>query len=135
MTKIFVNITSKYKADVIIHLAAQAGVRYSIDFPREYANTNLLGTFNILEISRMMNVKHLLIASTSSVYGNNKDMPFTETQQTDHQMSFYAATKSNEAMAHSYSHIYNIPTTIFRFFTVWALVDQIWRCSNSWNLV
>jgi len=107
--------------DVIVHLAAQAGVRYSIDNPDEYVKSNLVGTFSILELAKEHNVDHLLMASTSSVYGANEDMPFTEIQKCDHQMSFYAATKkSNEMMAHSYSHIHKIPITMFRFFTVYG---------------
>lgn len=107
--------------DVIIHLAAQAGVRYSIDNPRAYLDSNIVGTFNVLECARQEKVDHLLMASTSSVYGANEEMPYKETDKADTQMSFYAATKkANEAMAHSYAHIYNIPTTMFRFFTVYG---------------
>ena len=114
-------ICKKYRPTFIIHLAAQAGVRYSINNPRSYVNSNLIGTFNILELSKILNIKHLLLSSTSSVYGENKSMPFTETLKSDEQLSFYAATKkSNEVMAHSYSHIFGIPTTIFRFFTVYG---------------
>ena len=105
----------------IIHLAAQAGVRYSIENPRTYLDTNLIGTFNVLELAKFGNISHLLMASTSSVYGANKEMPFCENEKADTQMSFYAATKkSNEIMAHSYSHIHNIPITMFRFFTVYG---------------
>ncbi len=107
--------------EIVIHLAAQAGVRYSIEFPFEYVNTNLVGTFNVLESSKRNNVFHLLMASTSSVYGSNEFMPFTETQKTDTPLSFYAATKkSNEIMAHSYSHIFKLPITMLRFFTVYG---------------
>ncbi|MFV2003178.1 MAG: SDR family NAD(P)-dependent oxidoreductase, partial [Paracoccaceae bacterium] len=107
--------------DVVVHLAAQAGVRYSIDAPRTYLNSNLIGTFNLLEAVRATPVKHLLMASTSSVYGANVDMPYGETDKADSQMSFYAATKkANEAMAHSYAHLYDIPLTMFRFFTVYG---------------
>jgi UDP-glucuronate 4-epimerase len=107
--------------DVIIHLAAQAGVRYSIENPRAYLDSNIVGTFNVLECARQEKVDHLLMASTSSVYGANEEMPYKETDKADTQMSFYAATKkANEAMAHSYAHIYNIPTTMFRFFTVYG---------------
>lgn len=114
-------VVGDYDFDVIIHLAAQAGVRYSIDHPKEYVSTNLVGTFNILEMARAKKIRHLLAASTSSVYGANKQMPFDEEQKTVTPMSFYAATKmSNELMAHSYSHIFNIPTTMFRFFTVYG---------------
>ena len=114
-------IYNKYKPNIIIHLAAQAGVRYSIDNPMSYVEANLLGTLHILELARKFQPEHLLIASTSSVYGNNKKMPFDENQKCDTPMSFYAATKkSNEVMAHSYSHLYGIPTTMFRFFTVYG---------------
>lgn len=107
--------------DIIIHLAAQAGVRYSIENPMEYLNTNIVGTFQVLELARTKNVAHLLCASTSSVYGSNKILPFDELQKCDTPMSFYAATKkSNEVMAHSYSHIHDIPVTMFRFFTVYG---------------
>ena len=112
---------NQHRPDVIIHLAAQAGVRYSIDNPRSYVDSNLIGSFNIMEMAKQFQVAHLLMASTSSVYGANTDMPFDENQPTKHQMSFYAATKkANEAMAHSYAHIYGIPTTMFRFFTVYG---------------
>tara|TARA_X000000950_G_C13899924_1_gene654447 strand:+ start:47 stop:1087 length:1041 start_codon:yes stop_codon:yes gene_type:complete len=119
--KAIANIFSTYRPEVIIHLAAQAGVRYSIDSPKSYVDANLVGTFNVLEAARNNQIKHLLFASTSSVYGSNKEMPFHELQKSDNQMSFYAATKkANEVMLHSYSHIFNIPTTIFRFFTVYG---------------
>ena len=109
------------KPDIIIHLAAQAGVRYSIDAPRSYVESNLIGTFEILEAARAHPPKHLLIASTSSAYGANTKMPYAETDKADHQMSFYAATKkATEAMAHSYAHLYDLPTTMFRFFTVYG---------------
>ena len=115
------DICTRHNPNVIIHLAAQAGVRYSIEHPVSYAETNLLGTFHILEIARKFRPDHLLIASTSSVYGNNKIMPFSESHKSDTQVSFYAATKkSNEVMAHSYSHLFEIPTTIVRFFTVYG---------------
>ncbi|TMV62455.1 NAD-dependent epimerase/dehydratase family protein, partial [Thioclava sp. BHET1] len=109
------------RPDVIVHLAAQAGVRYSIDAPRSYVEANLIGTFEILEAARAHSPAHLLIASTSSVYGANEKMPYAETDKADAQMSFYAATKkAAEAMAHSYAHLYGIPTTMFRFFTVYG---------------
>lgn len=108
-------------AEVIIHLAAQAGVRYSIDAPRSYVEANLIGTYEVLEAARATNPAHLLIASTSSVYGANTAMPYAEVHKADHPMSFYAATKkAGEAMAHSYAHLYAIPTTMFRFFTVYG---------------
>jgi len=105
----------------LIHLTAQAGVRYSIDNPRAYLEANLIGTFELLEAARAYPPKHMLLASTSSAYGANTDMPYSETQKADHQMSFYAATKkSNEAMAHSYAHLFDLPITCFRFFTVYG---------------
>jgi len=110
-----------FAPDVMVHLAAQAGVRYSIDFPETYVNSNLAGTFNVLEAARAAKPKHLLIASTSSVYGGNQSMPFRETDSADHPLSFYAATKkAGEAMSHSYAHLFDIPTTCFRFFTVYG---------------
>ncbi len=110
-----------FKPDVIIHLAAQAGVRYSLEAPRSYLSANIDGTFNVLEAARDIGVDHLLIASTSSVYGANEKMPFVETDRTDTQVSLYAATKkATEALSHSYSHLHAIPTTLFRFFTVYG---------------
>lgn len=107
--------------DAIVHLAAQAGVRYSLENPRAYLDANVLGTFNVMECARELAVDHLLMASTSSVYGANDDMPFAETQKADTPLTFYAATKkANEAMAHSYAHLWNLPTTMFRFFTVYG---------------
>lgn len=107
--------------DVVIHLAAQAGVRFSITNPQSYIENNLVAFSNILEFCRNKNVKHLLFASSSSVYGNNSMAPFTESSNTDQPVSLYAATKkSNEVMAYSYSHLYNIPTTGLRFFTVYG---------------
>jgi UDP-glucuronate 4-epimerase len=120
-SKLLNEIYSNHKPNIIIHLAAQAGVRYSIENPISYVESNLIGTFHILEMARRYNPDHLLMASTSSVYGSNKDMPLHENQKCDTPMSFYAATKkSNEMMAHSYSHLYNIPITMFRFFTVYG---------------
>ncbi|MGY3438685.1 MULTISPECIES: NAD-dependent epimerase/dehydratase family protein [unclassified Marinovum] len=107
--------------DVIVHLAAQAGVRYSIDNPQSYVEANLIGTFKLLEAVRATPCDHLLMASTSSVYGSNTEMPYAETDKADTQMSFYAATKkANEAMGHSYAHLYDLPITMFRFFTVYG---------------
>lgn len=107
--------------DVIIHLAAQAGVRYSYDNPRAYLDANVIGTFNVMEAARRHAVKHLLMASTSSVYGANTAMPYAEMHKADTQMSFYAATKkANEAMGHVYAHLHGLPTTLFRFFTVYG---------------
>jgi len=109
------------KPDVVVHLAAQAGVRYSIDAPETYVSSNLVGTFRLLEAVRAHPVAHLLMASTSSIYGANTEMPYAETDKVDLQMSFYAATKkANEAMAHSYAHLYDMPITMFRFFTVYG---------------
>ena len=115
------NIVKKNKIKIVIHLAAQAGVRYSIDKPRAYFKSNLEGFFNILEISRQNKIKHLIYASTSSVYGDSKIFPLSEKSPTDYPLSFYAATKkSNEVMAHSYSYIYKLPCTGVRFFTVYG---------------
>ena len=106
---------------MVLHLAAQAGVRYSIDNPLSYVESNLIGAFNILEMAKKYKPNHLLMASTSSVYGSNSEIPFNENQKCDTPISFYAATKkSNEIMAHSYSHLYNLPITMFRFFTVYG---------------
>lgn len=105
----------------IIHLAAQAGVRYSIENPFEYARSNLIGFTSILEIAKSHKIKHLVYASTSSVYGANKNLPFDEKNIADHPIQFYAATKrANELMAHSYSSLFSIPTTGLRFFTVYG---------------
>jgi len=107
--------------EIIIHLAAQAGVRYSIENPRAYVDSNLVGSFNVLEIARMFKPHHLMLASTSSVYGANAKIPFEESDKTDEPMTLYAATKkSMEVMAHSYSHLWKLPTTAFRFFTVYG---------------
>ena len=109
------------KPDVIVHLAAQAGVRYSLENPRAYIDANIVGTFNVMEAARAQGVQHLLMASTSSVYGANEEMPFDECQKADTPLTIYAATKkANEAMGHSYAHIYGLPTTLFRFFTVYG---------------
>ena len=109
------------RPDVVVHLAAQAGVRWSIEAPRAYLEANLIGTFELLEAARAHPPGHLLLASTSSAYGANTEMPYAETHRADHPMSFYAATKkAGEAMAHSYAHLYGLPTTMFRFFTVYG---------------
>ncbi|WP_120500660.1 NAD-dependent epimerase/dehydratase family protein [Roseovarius sp. EL26] len=114
-------ITDEFKPEIIVHLAAQAGVRYSLEAPRAYVDANIVGTFNIMEIARRHEVKHLLMASTSSVYGANTNMPYAETHKADSPMTIYAATKkAGEAMGHSYAHLWNIPTTMFRFFTVYG---------------
>ncbi len=112
---------AEHKPDVVLHLAAQAGVRFSIEAPRTYVEANLQGTFELLEAARAHPGAHLLMASTSSVYGANTVMPYVETAKADTQMSFYAATKkATEAMAHSYAHLYEMPVTMFRFFTVYG---------------
>ncbi|MFL4469297.1 SDR family NAD(P)-dependent oxidoreductase [Tateyamaria armeniaca] len=118
---VLATLVAEAQPDVIVHLAAQAGVRYSIDNPRSYVDSNLIGTFNLLEAVRKTPCNHLLIASTSSVYGANAKMPYAETDKADLPMSFYAATKkATEAMAHSYAHLYGLPITMFRFFTVYG---------------
>jgi UDP-glucuronate 4-epimerase len=109
------------KFDRVIHLAAQAGVRYSLQNPHAYVDSNLIGFVNILEGCRHNKVQHLVYASSSSVYGGNTKMPFSEHDSVDHPVSLYAATKkANELMAHTYSHLYNLPTTGLRFFTVYG---------------
>mgnify|MGYP005991820545 FL=1 len=114
-------IIGKFKPNVIIHLAAQAGVRYSIKKPEIYLNSNIVGTFNVIEASRKIKVNHLIIGSSSSVYGANKKIPFREIDKTDHQISFYASTKkSTESLAHSYSSLWKLPITMLRFFTVYG---------------
>ena len=110
-----------FQPEVVVHLAAQAGVRYSIDHPEVYVSSNLIGTFNVLEAARRHPVRHLLAASTSSAYGANTEMPFRETDKAVHPMTLYAATKSaTELMGHSYAHLFGTPTTFFRFFTVYG---------------
>ena len=110
-----------HRPSLVIHLAAQAGGRWSIEAPRSYVDANLIGTFNLLEAARAYPPEHMLLASTSSVYGANEDMPYAETDKVDTQMSFYAATKkATESMAHSYAHLYGLPVTMFRFFTVYG---------------
>ncbi|MEQ3625521.1 MAG: SDR family NAD(P)-dependent oxidoreductase [Celeribacter sp.] len=118
---LLMSLFAEEKPDVVIHLAAQAGVRYSIEQPRSYLESNITGTFELLEAARAYPPRHMLIASTSSAYGSNTAMPYAETVKADHQMSFYAATKkATEAMAHSYAHLYGLPITMFRFFTVYG---------------
>ena len=110
-----------FAPDVIIHLAAQAGVRYSLENPRAYIDSNVIGTFNVMEAARRQKVQHLMMAATSSVYGANTQMPFVETEKADTQLTIYAATKkANESMGHAYAHLYDLPTTMFRFFTVYG---------------
>ncbi|OIQ00698.1 MAG: capsular biosynthesis protein CpsI [Zetaproteobacteria bacterium CG2_30_46_52] len=117
MEKLF----AEYAFEAVVNLAAQAGVRYSIDHPHAYAESNLVGFLNVLEGCRAQNVKHLVYASSSSVYGENKKIPFSVEDRVDNPISLYAATKkSNELMAHAYAHLYGIPTTGLRFFTVYG---------------
>jgi UDP-glucuronate 4-epimerase len=112
---------SEFAPDIVIHLAAQAGVRYSIENPDAYVSANLIGTFNVLELARHHPVQHLLAASTSSVYGANDEMPFEETERTATPLTLYAAPKgATELMGHSYANLFRIPTTFFRFFTVYG---------------
>jgi UDP-glucuronate 4-epimerase len=107
--------------DIIIHLAAQAGVRYSLEAPETYASSNVAGSLNVLELARRVKPKHLMLGSTSSIYGMSPDVPWLETSKADEPASLYAATKkSTELMAHSYAHLFGIPTTAFRFFTVYG---------------
>lgn len=117
----FNQVVDEFHPTVIVHLAAQAGVRYSLENPRAYLDANVIGAFNVMEAARRLEVKHLLMASTSSVYGANDDMPFIETEKADTQLTIYAATKkANESMAHAYAHLWSLPTTMFRFFTVYG---------------
>ena len=115
------DVFERNKPDIVINLAAQAGVRYSLENPHAYINSNIVGFTNILEASRHFKIEHLIYASSSSVYGANTTKPFSTSDNIDHPLSLYAATKkSNELMAHTYSHLYNIPTTGLRFFTVYG---------------
>jgi len=130
------NLFQTHDIDYVIHLAAQAGVRYSIRNPHVYAQSNLIGMTNLLEACRLYPVKHLLFASSSSVYGKNSKVPFSEDDRTDEPVSFYAATKkANEVMAYSYAHLFGLPTTGLRFFTVygpWGRPDMApWMFSES----
>jgi len=118
---VLMDLFADERPDVVIHLAAQAGVRYSIENPRAYLESNINGTFELLEAARAYPPRHMLLASTSSAYGANTQMPYSEMVKADHQMSFYAATKkSTENMAHSYAHLFDLPITMFRFFTVYG---------------
>lgn len=118
---VFWKVAEEFNPDVIVHLAAQAGVRYSLENPRAYLDSNVIGTFNVMDAAKKLKVEHLLMASTSSVYGANDEMPFDENEKADTQLTIYAATKkANESMAHSYAHLYDLPTTMFRFFTVYG---------------
>ncbi len=115
------DLMAEERPEAVVHLAAQAGVRHSIEAPRDYVEANLLGTYELLEAARATPPAHLLLASTSSVYGANTKMPYAEIDKADTPMSFYAATKkAGEAMAHSYAHLYGLPVTMFRFFTVYG---------------
>ena len=115
------NIFKKFKPQIVVNLAAQAGVRYSLDNPSAYINSNIVGFLNILEACKISEVKNLIYASSSSVYGGNTKVPFSEKDAVNHPVSLYAATKrSNELMAHSYSHLYGISCTGLRFFTVYG---------------
>lgn len=119
--RLLMEVFAREKPHVVIHLAAQAGVRYSIENPRSYLESNIVGTFELLEAARAYPPQHMLLASTSSAFGANTQMPYRETDKADHQMSFYAATKkATENMAHSYAHLFDIPITMFRFFTVYG---------------
>jgi UDP-glucuronate 4-epimerase len=114
-------VADAFQPDIIVHLAAQAGVRYSLEQPRAYIDANVIGSFNVIEAARRLKVQHLLMASTSSVYGANEQMPFHENDKADHQLTIYAATKkATESMSHAYAHLWSIPTTMFRFFTVYG---------------
>jgi len=122
--------------EAIVHLAAQAGVRYSLENPRAYVDANLVGTFNVLELAKAAKVQHLLLASTSSVYGASEKRPFEELDRADYPLTLYAASKkAGELMSHSYSHLWNLPTTAFRFFTVygpWGRPDMSpWRFAEA----
>ena len=120
-TGVLLELFKNERPMIVIHLAGQAGVRYSIENPRAYLESNIVGTFELLEAARNFPINHMLLASTSSAYGANLDMPFKETDKADFQVSFYAATKkSTENMAHTYAHLYNLPITMFRFFTVYG---------------
>ncbi len=120
-TETFDRMADGFAPDVIVHLAAQAGVRYSLENPRAYVDANVVGTFNVMEAARRLQVRHLLMASTSSVYGANEEMPFHESDKADTQLTIYAATKkATEAMGHSYAHLWGLPVTMFRFFTVYG---------------
>ncbi len=119
--RLFDQVADDFAPEVIIHLAAQAGVRYSLENPRAYLDSNVIGTFNVMEAARRLQVGHLLMASTSSIYGANTEMPYAETHKADTQLTIYAATKkATESMGHVYAHLWKLPTTMFRFFTVYG---------------
>jgi len=114
-------VTNAFRPDFVLHLAAQAGVRYSLENPQAYIDSNIVGSFNVLEACRNHPPRHLLIASTSSVYGASTDFPLAETGRSDHPLTLYAASKKSvETIAHSYAHLWDIPTTVFRFFSVYG---------------
>ena len=114
-------VADEFQPQIIVHLAAQAGVRHSLEHPRTYIDSNIVGTFNIMEVAKRLKVEHLLMASTSSVYGANEDMPFVETEKADTQLTIYSATKkATESMGHSYAHLWDLPVTMFRFFSVYG---------------
>ncbi len=114
-------VCDQFQPQIIVHLAAQAGVRHSLEHPRTYIDSNIVGTFNVMEAAKRLKVDHLLMASTSSVYGANEDMPFVETEKADTQLTIYSATKkATESMGHSYAHLWNLPVTMFRFFSVYG---------------
>ncbi|SLN42362.1 NAD-dependent epimerase/dehydratase family protein [Roseisalinus antarcticus] len=120
-TGAFDRAADAFEPDVIVHLAAQAGVRYSLEAPRAYLEANVMGTFTVMEAARRHKVDHLLMASTSSVYGANTEMPYAETHKADSPLTIYAATKkANEAMGHAWAHLHGLPVTMFRFFTVYG---------------
>jgi UDP-glucuronate 4-epimerase len=115
------SVAEAFQPEIVVHLAGQAGVRYSLENPRAYLDSNVIGTFNVMEAARKLKVRHLLMASTSSVYGANEEMPFAEMDRTETQLTIYAATKkANENMGHAYAHLHDLPTTMFRFFTVYG---------------
>ncbi|HXQ13468.1 MAG TPA: NAD-dependent epimerase/dehydratase family protein, partial [Caulobacteraceae bacterium] len=124
------------RPEAVVHLAAQAGVRYSLENPRAYVDANLVGAFNVLELARATEVGHLLFASTSSIYGASEKRPFEELDRADHPLTLYAASKkAGELMSHAYSHLWTLPTTAFRFFTVygpWGRPDMApWRFAEA----
>jgi len=139
MLEDFAGLTAAFERaqpEVVVHLAAQAGVRYSLQNPRAYADANLTGTFNVLELAKAAKVRHLLYASTSSIYGAAEKRPFEETDRADYPLTLYAATKkAGELMSHSYAHLWDLPTTAFRFFTVygpWGRPDMApWRFAEA----
>lgn len=117
MTELF----EQEKPEIVVHLAAQAGVRHSLEFPRDYINSNIVGSFNVIDLARLHDVKHLVLASTSSAYGANQKFPFEETDAAPYPLTIYAASKlSSELIAHSHSHLYGTPTTVLRFFSVYG---------------